>query len=78
VVAFAYQIKEQETNEVLFEGILRNSEDSIYPAQESPELLKEFPTLPHECEFRHFRVNGLYTEGFYFDIPMSELEKWKS
>lgn len=74
---FAYQIKRQDNNEVLFEGILRHSEDTIYPAQEEPYLKEEFPELPYEVEFYHFKVPGLYTEGFYFSVPITGLLMWK-
>ena len=77
VTGFAYQIKRKSTNEVLFKGIIRNSEDTIYPAQESPDLLEEFSELPYECEFHHFKVTGLVAEGFYFSTTIQELEKWK-
>lgn len=77
VSGFVYQIKRQDNNEVVFEGVLRNSEDTIYPAQEEPYLKEEFPTLPYECEFHHFKVPGLYTEGFYFSAPISAMLMWK-
>lgn len=74
---FAYEIKRQDTNETILQGILRNSEDTIYPAQEEPYLVEEFPSLPYECEFHHFKVEGLIASGFYFDTSIEELEKWK-
>jgi hypothetical protein len=77
VTGFAYEIKRKNTGEVVFAGILRNSEDTIYPAQHEPYLLEEFPTLPYECEFHHFSVPGLYTEGFYFSTTVSHLLMWK-
>jgi len=77
VTGFVYQIKREDNDEVVLEGVLRNSEDTIYPAQHEPYLLEEFPTLPHECEFHHFSVPGLYTEGFYFSTTVSHLLMWK-
>ena len=77
VTGFIFEIKRKSTNEVLLQGILRNSEDTIYPAQERPDVLEEFPELPHECQFHHFKVSGLVAEGFYFSTTVQELEKWK-
>lgn len=77
VTGFVYTIRKEDTKEIILQGILRNSEDSIYPAQEEPYLLEEFPDLPHECEFHHFKVKGLVAEGFYFSTTVSELLKWK-
>ena len=73
---FAYTIK-RVNGEVLFAGILRNSEDIIYPAQHEPHLTEEFPGLPYECEFHHFEVPGLIAEGFYFSTTITELLKWE-
>lgn len=78
VTGFAYQIKRKDTGKVVFAGILRNSEDTIYPAQHEPHLLEEFPTLPYECKFHRFEVMGLMAEGFYFTTTVKELWKWKN
>lgn len=76
VTGFVYEIKNAQ-GEVVLSGILHHSEDVFYPAQERPDLLEHYPTLPYECEFHHFAVMGLKPSGFYFSTTVKELEKWK-
>jgi hypothetical protein len=71
--ALAYRIIRLSDEEVLFEGIVRHSEDSIYPAQTEPHLLEEFPDLPHQCELHHFQVKGLAIKTIAFDISWNEI-----
>lgn len=71
--AVAYRIFRTSDSETLFEGIVRNTEDNIYPAQEEPYLLNEFPDLPFECELHHFKVKGLSVLVVPFEIEFDEI-----
>lgn len=70
--ATAYQIIRLSDDEVLLEGIVRDSEDRIYPAQEEPYLVEEFPDMPYECELHHFQVTGCAIKTFNFEISWNE------
>lgn len=77
VSGVVYQITRKNTMEILLEGLLRHSEDKIYPAQDEPYLLDEFPNLLYECEAHHFQCEGLEINTFDFCIPVKELAKYK-
>jgi len=47
--AYYYKIQNKITKEVVIEGIIRESEDNIYPGRSGIE------ELPIECEAHHFR-----------------------
>jgi hypothetical protein len=72
-----YQIIRKDTMEILLEGLVRHSGDTIYPAQDEPYLLDEFPNLPFECELYHFQCDGLEIHIFDFCIPVSDLVRYK-
>jgi hypothetical protein len=72
-----YQITRKDTMEVLLEGLVRHSGDTIYPAQDEPYLLDEFPNLSFQCELYNFQCDGLAIDTFDFCIPVSELAKYK-
>jgi hypothetical protein len=71
--AVAYQIRRQDNNEILIEGIVRDSEDTIYPSQDESYLLEEFPDLPSQVELHHFKVKGLVMETKNFTITWKQL-----
>lgn len=52
-----YAIKETSTEDIVLEGIIKNSEDTIYPQQETG-----IEKLPYECEVHHFKVDGYKIE----------------
>jgi hypothetical protein len=54
MLATYYQIIKESTNEIVDEGIIRNSEDTIYPG-ENTGLIDE---LPSECEAHKFKAKG--------------------
>ena len=51
--AVYYQIIRNSDGSCELEGILRNSEDTIYPGQQIYQEENELP-LPGECECHHF------------------------
>lgn len=70
--AYYYKIKHELTEEIVAEGIIRNSEDTIFPQQESG--IEEFP---YECEAHHFNHYGYKLSGFEFDIPSHVLFRYR-
>ena len=75
--AIAYRAKNNQTQEVLFEGIVRSVQEYIYPALMKPFLVIPFPTLPLEVELQHFAVLGISLEIFEFSISYEDLIKFK-
>ena len=78
--AYYYKITDIENpSYVIDEGIIKDSEDTIYPAQVAGESEAEEFGLPYECECHHFTSsNGKSKiEGFYFDIPIEGIMKYK-
>lgn len=53
----------QTKGEIVLEGIVRNSEDTIYPSQETGIV-----DLPYECELHHFKAEGYIIETCNFII----------
>lgn len=70
--AVAYRIKRQDDNQVLVQGIVRNSVDTIFPAPEINKLT-EFPELPFQCELHKFKVKGLVLETIEFELTWEEV-----
>ena len=60
---YEYNETSQRRGEIVDDGIIRDSEDNIYPQQNTG--IKE---LPYECEAHHFRANGYRIETFDFSI----------
>ncbi len=75
--ATAYRIINERTNEVELEGIVRHTADNIYPAQDRPDLVEEFPNLPYEVELHHFQVEGLRVETYNFSLTWEEATRLK-
>ncbi len=75
MIALAYRIIRLDNKEVIMSGIVRNSEDNIYPAQEIGYMLDEFPELPYEVELHHFKVKGLKLETHPFVIEWKDVIK---
>lgn len=73
--AVAYRIINDATKEVVLEGIVRDTEDDIFPSQEANWLLEEFPDLPSQVELHHFKVKGLTLETKSFQITWDEISK---
>lgn len=75
--AYYYKIVEynkssQREGFIIDDGIIRDSEDTIYPSQNTGNY-----ELPYECEAHHFNQEGYRLSGFYFDIPVEVLEQFK-
>lgn len=75
--ATAYQIIRLSDEEVLDEGIVSDSESTIYPAQNEPYLVEEFPDMPYECELHHFQVTGCAIRTVQFDITWEQANEHK-
>lgn len=75
--AYYYEIAEfneasQRKGYIVSDGIITDSEATIYPAQDTGNN-----ELPYECEAHHFRAEGYKLEGFYFDIPFDVIEYYR-
>lgn len=75
--AYYYEIVEfnevsQRKGDIISNGIITDSEATIYPAQNTGNN-----ELPYECEAHHFRVKGYRLNGFYFDIPFEVLDSYR-
>ena len=70
--AYYYQIKHIIDSEIVDEGIIRNSEDTIYPAQNTG-----INTLPYECECHHFNdpTNTYVCIGWNIEINRDQARK---
>lgn len=73
--AYYYRIYDKKKPSLTIEeGIIRHSEDCIYPGQYNKE---SYPDLPFECECHHFNSKYAGIEGFTFDIPVEIVRKYK-
>lgn len=70
--AYYYSIRHKQTKEVVDKGIIRNSEDVIYPQQNTG-----IEELPYECEAHHFRSENYELYGWEFDIPFNDLVSYR-
>lgn len=68
IEACYYSILDMETEEIVDEGIIRNSEDTIYPGQNTG-----IDELPSECEAHHFQVKGYGILLLNFSISRDDL-----
>jgi hypothetical protein len=80
--AVIFQITENKTKEVVYEGIVRDVYDSIFPGQHIfTEDGKSIDGMPHECELRKFdryEVASNYTlDSCEIDITWNEALKYK-
>lgn len=66
-----YAIIEESTNDLVDDGIIRYSEDIIYPGQNTG-----IDALPSECEAYHFNIPGYYIQLVTVDIPVEVLLKY--
>ena len=66
-----YAIKETSTNEIVDEGVIRHSEDTIYPGQNTG-----IDALPSECEAHHFEAKGYSIEICSFSITRDIVKKY--
>jgi hypothetical protein len=73
MTATYYRIIEDSTNDIIEEGIVRDSEDRIYHQQTTD--IKE---LPFECELHHFKAKGYTLKQFNFDIPFEVVLKYRT
>ena len=74
--AYYYRIYDSKIlQKTILEGIIRNSEDTIYPAQEIDN--EDYPDLPYECEAHHFQCMGAKLEGFEINIPSDIIYTFK-
>ena len=58
---------------IVYEGIRRYSEDTIYPRENTG-----IDIMPHQCEAHKFLCDGYRLEGWYFSIDREFTEKNKS
>jgi len=65
-----YAIKHKIDDEIVLEGIIRNTEDTIYPQQETG-----IEELPYECEAHHFRSENYKIEMCNFVITRDFVRK---
>lgn len=70
VTAYYYQIIHNETKEIIDEGIIRDSEDTIFPRQNTG--IKD---LPYECEAHHFHAKGYTLVGWYFEVSREQINQ---
>ena len=63
----------QRRGEIVDEGILGNSEDTIYPGQTTG--IKE---LPSEIELHHFKANGYRIETCNFVITRDIVKQFRT
>lgn len=63
--AYYYRIIEKSSGSIVFQGIIRNSEDTIYPKQDTC-----IEDLPYECEAHHFSHPNYYLEGWEIEVPI--------
>jgi len=75
--AYYYRIFDKNNPlHTLDEGILKDSEDSIFPEIWLED--SECPYISGEFECHHFPSDDrVEIEGYYFDIPETELNKFK-
>lgn len=58
---------------IVDEGIIRNSEDTIYPRQNTG--IKE---LPYECECHHFNIPNYRLEGWEISLTRQDVQDMKA
>ena len=63
----------QKRGEIVLEGIVRDSEDTIYPQQETG-----IDELPYECELHHFKANGYIIETCNFVITRNIIKQYRT
>lgn len=70
-----YEFNEVSLNrgEIILDGIIRNSEDIIYPSQETG-----INELPSECEAHHFKCDGYKIEICDFTITREFVKKYRT
>ncbi len=76
--AIAYRIIEESTDLVILEGIVRYTDDNIYPAQDAAYLKTDYPELPFEVEVGKFSVKGLRLETIRFELEWKDVLVIKS
>lgn len=77
-----YRIKEynrstQKEGNIVLEGIIRDSEDTIYPGQEFIPEDGEME-LPYECEAHHFKHPNYILEMWEIEISRELCEAQKT
>lgn len=73
ITAYYYSIVHKVDNEIVDEGIIRDSEDTIYPRQNTG--IKE---LPFECEAHHFTSPNYKLVGWDISLTRDKCRKFKS
>lgn len=70
---YFYEIVDKRSGEVILNGIISESEDSIFPAQHTGN----YEELPSECEAHKFNGYNKNFElnGFYFSLSKEEAIK---
>lgn len=68
--AYYYQIKHIPDSEIVDEGIIRNSEDTIYPGQNTG-----IEELPSECECHHFEATNYICLGWEIELTRKDVRE---
>jgi hypothetical protein len=63
-----YAIIEVATGDIIIEGIVGHSEDTIYPRQEV-----DIEVFPWECKIHQFKANGYFIESCRFTISRDDV-----
>lgn len=70
---YEYNETSQRRGEIVDEGIIRDSEDTIYPQQNTG--IKE---LPYECEVHHFKAIGYRVETCNFVVTRDFVKQFRT
>lgn len=70
---YEYDETSQTRGEIVNEGIIRDSEDTIYPQQNTG-----IEELPYECEAHHFRAAGFKIETCSFVITRDFVKQFRT
>jgi len=71
--AYYYQIKHKIDGEIVDEGLIRHSEDRIYPQQKTG-----IDELPFECECHHFKAENYILDGWTIELNRSDVRRFRS
>lgn len=66
--AYYYSIVNKVRGSTVLEGIIRNSEDTIYPQQET-----YIPELPYECEAHNFSAPNYKLIGWKIELSFGDV-----
>lgn len=70
---YEYNESSQRKGDIVDEGIIRDSEDTIYPQQNTG-----ITDLPYECEAHHFKAEGYRIETCNFVITRDIVKQYRT